>query len=491
MPSRKPNVILIFSDNHPADMMGCSGNAEVQTPHLDRLAAGAVRFSNAFCPNAMCSPCRASVLTGLMPSQHGIHTWLDDDVVAEWPDEWNAIGEFDALPERLARLGYDTALIGKYHLGIADAPQNGFREWVTLQIGHVLSFYDNDMIDNGERYRYSGHSVDFFTEKALDYLARRGREPEKPFFLFLTYPAPYGHWPSIQGEPTNRHADTYKGMAMHSVPREGISKNLIDWMFVRHDKMPKDDPGFYRDVARIPNDLPTLRNYYSQMSMVDEGVGQVLGALEREGLSDDTLVIYTSDHGMSLGQHGFWGHGEDTWPSNTHREAHHIPLIVKPPVSEARANVEPSLVGTTDIFATILDYAGADLPPPAESRSRSLRALLAGEPTEWEDAVFMEQEETRAIRTSKWLLMRRFAPTGYDFHDELYDLETDPDERNNLIDEPACAAVVAELSDRIDSFFSRYANPKWDLWHGGTAKSNSTRPFLWKEAWGKDWAPDY
>ena len=491
MPLHKPNIVLIFSDNHPADMMGCSGNAEIRTPNLDRLAAGAVRFANAFCPNAMCSPCRASVLTGLMPSQHGIHTWLDDAKVAEWPEGWNAIGEFDALPKRLARLGYDTALIGKYHLGIADEPQNGFREWVTLQIGHVLSFYDNDMIDNGKRYRYPGHSVDFFTEKAVDYIARRADRLDEPFFMFLTYPAPYGHWPSIQGEPTNRFAETYRGMPMHSVPREGISKNLIDWMFVHHDKMGDEESGFYRDVARIPNDLPTLRNYYSQMSMVDEGVGQVLGALERAGLSDDTLVIYTSDHGMSLGQHGFWGHGEDTWPSNTHREAHHIPLIVKPPANAARGDVQRALVGTTDIFATILDYAGAAPPAAADTYARSMRALLEESPGEWKDAVFMEQEETRAIRTSKWLLMRRFAPTAYGFSDELYDLEADPDERSNLIGDPACATVIADLSARIDSFFSYYANPKWDLWRGGTVKSNSTRPFLWKEAWDEDWAEAY
>ena len=143
------------------------------------------------------------------------------------------------------------------------------------------------------------------------------------------------------------------------------------------------------------------------------------------------------------------------------------------------------------IYATVLDYAGAEAPPPAESRARSLRGLLAGTSAEWDDVAFMEQEETRAIRTRKWLLMRRFAPTDYGFSDELYDLEADPDERNNLIDDPACAAVVAELSERIDSFFSSYANPKWDLWRGGTVKSNSTRPFLWEEAWGEDWAPTY
>ena len=172
-------------------MLGCAGNDEVRTPNLDNLASKGIRFSGAFCPNAMCSPCRASVLTGLMPSQHGIHTWLDDRVIGTWPEKWNAIGEFKTLAERLVEEGYDTALIGKYHLGIADEPQNGFREWVTFQIGHVLSFYDNAMIDNGKRFMHSGHSVEHFTQRAIDYIESRGNATE-PFFLFLTYPAHTG-----------------------------------------------------------------------------------------------------------------------------------------------------------------------------------------------------------------------------------------------------------------------------------------------------------
>ncbi|MGI9405228.1 MAG: sulfatase family protein, partial [Hyphomicrobiaceae bacterium] len=427
----------------------------------------------------------------LMPSQHGIHTWLDDSKVEEWPDNWNAIQEFDTLPECLAHAGYDTALIGKYHLGIADEPQNGFNEWVTLQIGHVLSFYENDMIDNGNRYTHPGHSVDFFTEKAVDYIDRRAAAPDEPFFLFLTYPAPYGHWPSIQGDPTNRFADMYRGVPMHSVPREGVSKNLIDWMFMRHDKMPGDESEFYRDVARIPNDLPTLRNYYSQMSMVDDGVGQILGALEQANLSDETLVIYTSDHGMSLGQHGFWGHGEDTWPSNSHREAHHIPLLIKPPGNNGAGSVESSLVGTTDIFATALDYAALPLPSLNTSPSRSLKPLLQENADGWNNTVFMEQEETRSIRTDRWLLMQRFEPTPYNFTPELYDLRSDPDERKNVADSPASRAFLDELSEQLNRFFAQYSDPKWDLWRGGTVKSNSTRPFLWREVWGEDWTPDY
>ena len=487
--ARKPNIILIFVDNQPANMLGCAGNDEVHTPNLDKLASNGIRFSSAFCPNAMCSPCRASVLTGLMPSQHGIHTWLDDGVIGTWPDKWNAIAEFDALPERLVEQGYDTALVGKYHLGIADEPQNGFREWVTLQIGHVLSFYDNAMIDNGKRFIHPGHSVEFFTQRAIDYITSRSTATE-PFFLFLTYPAPYGHWPSIKGEPTNRFAELYQSTPFNSVPREGVSQRLVDWLLVRHDKVPEDEPGYVEDLVQIPNDLPTLRNYYSQMSMVDEGVGHILAALDDSGMREDTLVIYTSDHGMSLGEHGFWGHGEDTWPSNTHREANHIPLIVRPP-GGGGGQVDNRLVGTTDIFATILDYSGAARPGTEETASRSLRGLIEGSQADWVEAVFMEQEETRSIRTPDWLFMRRFEPTSYNFSHELYDLAQDPAERNNIANDPASQPVVAALSARIDAFFETYSDPKWNLWTGGTVKSNSSRPFLWKETWGESWKPGF
>ena len=185
MQQDRPNIVLIFVDNQPANMMGCSGNDEIHTPNLDRLASKGTRFANAFCPNAMCSPCRASVLTGLMPSQHGVHTWIDEGVMDTWPDNWNAIDEFRSLPKRLLDDGYDTALFGKYHLGLADEPQNGFKKWVTMQIGHVQSFYDNLMIENGKSFVHPGHSVDFFTERAVDYIEDKAATPEEPFFMFL------------------------------------------------------------------------------------------------------------------------------------------------------------------------------------------------------------------------------------------------------------------------------------------------------------------
>ena len=121
----RPNILLFMADNQPADLLGCYGNDEVSTPHLDALAARGQRFEQAYCVNAMCSPCRASVLTGLMPSQHGLHNWLDDRLIGQWPENWSAIAEFNALPVMLKQAGYATALIGKFHLAFPSSRSAG------------------------------------------------------------------------------------------------------------------------------------------------------------------------------------------------------------------------------------------------------------------------------------------------------------------------------------------------------------------------------
>ncbi len=489
MSSRKPNILLIFVDNQPANMMGCYGNDEIFSPHLDELASRGVLFRNAFCPNSMCSPCRASMLTGLVPSQHGIHTWLDDEVMDQWPENYNAIAEFETLPEKLADAGYHTALIGKYHLGFADKPQNGFKHWVTMAKGMMDSFYGIEMNDNGQYYTAPEHSVDYFTRKSVEFLDDHAGQDQPPFFLFMTYNAPYGEL--YPNEPDHRYSHLYANLPMDSVPREGLCPELIDWILIRKEKMPDYDFAWYKELAEQPNNLADMRQFYSQVSMVDDGIGQVIAKLEEKSVLGDTLVIYTADHGLSVGQHGFWGHGEDTWPSNMHRSANNIPLIISHPDFEEPGRHVENLVGTTDIFATILDIAGCKLESPESVSGTSLCSLLRGESGDFRDEIFMEQEETRAIRTSQWLFMRRIENTKYDFKHELYDLVSDPDERKNLAQDPEYADMVAELSTRLDEFFTDYANPRWDLWKGGVVKSNSTRPFLWKEIWGDDWAPEY
>ncbi len=486
--NKKPNVLLIFVDNQPASMMGCYGNNEIFTPNLDDLASKGVLFRNAFCPNSMCSPCRASMLTGLMPSQHGVHTWLDDEVMDQWPENYNAIAEFETLPEKLGEAGYHTALIGKYHLGFADKPQNGFDHWVTMAKGMMPSFYGIDMNNNGKLETAEEHSVDYFTQRCVAYIDQATAK-DKPFFLFNTFNAPYGE--VRPDEPEHRHSSKYAKLPMNSVPREGVCSELIDWILIRKEKEPDYDFEWYKQLAEQPNNLRAMRQFYSQMSMVDDGVGRMLAKLEEKRVLDNTLVIYTADHGLSVGHHGFWGHGEDTWPSNMHRSANNIPLIIHYPKEAQQGEQVEELVGTTDIFATVMDIAGCELESPESIFGTSLRPLLRGDAIDFRDEVFMEQEETRAIRTSRWLFMQRIENTAYNFKCELYDLNNDPDERKNVAQDQAYIDVVKKLSERIDAYFDQYANPRWDLWKGGTVKSNSTRPFLWKEIWGEEWGPEY
>lgn len=214
----RPNILLFMSDNQPADLLGCYGNDEVLTPHIDGLAREGVQFDNAFCVNAMCSPCRASVLTGLMPSQHGIHNWLDDQLVSQWGETWCAIAEFENIPSLMKRAGYVTALIGKFHLGVPTSAQLDFDHWVTFPHGHTTSFYGNTVIDQDEQYAFEGHTVDFFTNKTIEFLEHQATQDD-PFFAFVPYNGPYGHWPAIKGRAENEFAGLYDEADMHSIPR--------------------------------------------------------------------------------------------------------------------------------------------------------------------------------------------------------------------------------------------------------------------------------
>ena len=479
-----PNILMFMTDNQPAELLGCYGNREISTPHIDALAADGFRFDNAFCVNGMCSPCRASVMTGLMPSQHGIHTWIDDRLRARWPKGWNALDAFKTLPEVLAAHGYQTALIGKYHLGAAEKPQNGFQHWVTSPHGHVTDFWNGTYIENGNTKIYAGHSVDYFTDKTIEYLD--SASPKKPFFAFVPYNAPYGHWPALKGRAKNRFRGMYDKVEMHSVPREGLHEGAI----TRFLRKASDSVGGidHSSELRIPNDLETLRNYFSEMSMVDDGVGRVLAALKRLGLYEDTLIIYTTDHGFSLGHHGIWGHAQATLPANAHRATFSIPLIFRhgDRLLKAKSSTHVSQI---DLFPTILELAGISPDghnenPAARSFAAELRTGVIGR----EDEVYMEQEETRAIRTPNWLYKRRFqrAPTP-PYPDELYDLKNDPLEKHNLAGMAAHADISARLIAKIDRFFGQYSTPEYDLWQGGMPQSNSDKPWLWQQAWGKSW----
>ncbi len=475
-----PNILLIMTDNQPAELLGCYGNSECHTPNIDALAADGFLFENAFSVNGMCSPCRASVMTGLMPSQHGIHTWIDDRKRDSWPENWNAIEEFDTLPEILSRHGYLTALIGKYHMGAPDKAQNGFQHWVTDPHGHVTDFWNREYIENDTVKAYPGHSVDFYTEKTVEFL-NKAAEGSAPFFAFLPYNAPYGHWPALKGRAKNRFRELYDETGMHSIPREGIHKNAIA-RFLR--KIADSNGGVdHSTELRAPNDLETLRNYFSEMTMVDDGVGRVIAALREKGLYDDTIIIYTTDHGFSLGHHGIWGHSQATLPAHGHRESFSIPLILRHGNRLARGR-SPELVSQIDILPSLLELA--NLPAselPEGSTAQSFTGMLTGASVETRDAVFFEQEETRAVRTSKWLFKHRF-PSAPEppYPDELYDLAEDPQENHDLFGNTAYSEQVALLRQIVCEFFDNCADSRYDLWSGGISTSGSDKQWLWDEA---------
>lgn len=489
---KKPNIIVIFTDNQQASTLGCYGNDEIHTPNLDRLATQGVKFDNAFCPNAFCSPCRASLLTGLLPSQHGVHSWIDDRNMPEWPVGWHALDGMRTLPTLLKEDGYVTALVGKYHLGEPTSAAEGFDHWVTLEDGHVRSFYRNKIFDNGEVYTQPGHSVDFFTNKAQDFIEAQN-EAEQPFFLFLPYPAPYGHWPATKETDENRHTERYANCPIDSVPRQAINKKAVDGFLMVQSESTADLD--FSMLMRAPNDLATLRNYYSQVSMVDDGVGEIMKTLDELGIEDDTLLIFTTDHGLSVGQHGFWGHGGSSFPSNLHRAAHSIPLIIRQNGLTAKGDTSALMVSNMDLYSTILEHAGIAKPNIAEPiPSRSLMPILRGESlTRWgDDAVFSEQEETRVIRTQKWAFFKRYdGPNNRGIADELFDIENDPYETNNLSGKPETKDIEAELNTQLIEFFRQHVRKEADLWIGGVPIQNSVRKTFWKEAWGEDWSPVY
>lgn len=490
-PTKQPNIVLIFTDNQQASTLGCYGNPEIQTPNIDRLAAQGMAFDNAFCPNAFCSPCRASLLTGLLPSQHGVHSWIDDRNMGQWPDNWHALDGLRTLPATLQEAGYATALCGKYHLGEPERPMAGFDYWCTMADGHVRSFYHNRITENGRTYDHDGHTVDFFTDKGVAFIEDQATR-ETPFFLYLPYPAPYGHWPATKEQETCRHSARYADCPMQSIPREGLSKPAIDAFLIRQ----KYSGGGldYSMTLRAPNDLATLRTYYAQVSMIDDGVGRIMETLDRLGLSNDTIVVFTADHGLSLGHHGFWGHGAATWPSNLHRAAHSVPLLLRYPVAVAPAQRSAVMVSNMDVFATLLDFTGLQQDQAGMSvASRSLKPLVTGDPYDWgANAVFSEQEETRVVRTPKWAYFKRFKGAGAEgFADELFDVETDPGETRNLARDPDHADIVVALDEMLTAFFEDHSRQEADLWRGGVPIQNTERREVWQQAWGADWQPTF
>ncbi len=448
------NVVLILTDNHGAWTLGCYGNREIRTPNIDRLAREGVLFTRCYSSNAVCSPTRATYLTGLMPSQHGVHCWLAGGGLQIGPKARNTIEEFRSLPEILAESGYVGGLSGKWHLGDNLHRQEGFTYWVTKPHGHTSTFYNAEVIENGRIRIEPQYLTDFWTDHGVRFIERNR---SRPFFLLLAYNGPYGLGGSLTRPARNRHASYYADKPLKSFPRRAPHP----WL---------------KNNRQYINDLTAIRRYAAEVSGIDDGVGRIMETLKRLDLDENTLVVFTADQGLCGGHHGMWGMGDHSRPLHTFDETCHIPMICRHPGVIPPGRRSDLMISNYDLLPSVLSYLGlaGKLPTQPPLPGRDYSPVLRAEPIDgWENVIFYEFENTRMVRTPDWKYTRRHG----DGPDELYDLKQDPREQTNLAGRPQHADTQRQLARRLEAFFTRYADPKYDLLQGGGSKTHLlTRP---------------
>ena len=445
----KRNLVLILTDNQGAWTLGCYGNPDIRTPNIDRLAGEGMRFERCYSVNAVCSPTRATLLTGLIPSQHGVHCYLAAGRAQIGPNAYSTIAEFRTLPEILAEAGYVCGLSGKWHLGDNLNPQEGFTYWITKPHGHTTTFYDAQVIENGEIRKEPQYLTDLWTDHGIRFIQQN---KDRPFFLFLSYNGPYGLGGSLLKPARNRHAEYYADKELKSFPRGPVHP----WL---------------QSNRQYVNNPIAMRRYAAEISGVDDGMGRIMDTLQQLGLDENTLVVLTADQGHSGGQNGMWGMGDHSRPLHTFDSTMHVPLIYRHPTGIPAGATSRLMTSSYDVFPTLLSYLGLkeEIPDQPKSPGRDYSAVLRGEKIDWDDVVFYEYENCRTIRTPQWKLTLRRFPDG---PDELYHVEQDPGERHNLIGNAQFTSIQEEMTQRLNAFFNHHADPKYDLWHGGGSKSH-------------------
>jgi choline-sulfatase len=427
-----PNIVFILTDDQGPWAAGCYGNEEIRTPHLDRLASEGVLFSNFFCASPVCSPARASLMTGRIPSQHGVHDWIRGGNMPP-----GAAGYLDGqacYTDALEAAGYVCGLSGKWHLGDSLRPQHGFSHWFALPEGS--SQYNNaDMIREGRVVPCEGYLTDVITDDAIEFIRAQSA---RPFYLSVSYNAPHSPWVGHKPEIV----DSYDACPFRSCPQEPAHP----WI----------RPG----MQRFLSDREALKGYFAAVTGLDIGVGRILDVLSELGLRERTLVVFMSDNGFSCGHHGFWGKGNGTIPLNMYENSVKVPCIFSQPTRLPAGRVSDALVSQYDFVHTLLEYL--HLPPLAEANlpGRSFVPALLGVSDQHQDQVVIcdEYGPVRMYRTAEWKYVHRY-PDG---PHELYDMKKDPDERRNLVADKSRRALVRSLRQGLTSWFERYVRPEMD-----------------------------
>jgi arylsulfatase A-like enzyme len=471
-PDSPPNIVLIFSDEHRHDALGCAGNPVVSTPNLDGLSSRGVRFSRMWCQSPICQPSRASLITGRYPNQHGIVRNLSDDLDPEW----------DTMMKRLQARGYVTATVGKTHYFTPAKPPEGTVIDMRSFEGLVKRFGWDHVVEEYDRYY---HVVGFLDTPYMEYLRTRGRlEPYQEQVRSVFRRTPH-HWDGITScLPKEDDLTSFLTRAAIEFVRQhdGRSPFLLKVAYVQPHVPLMDDPVWAEHYSgvdiplgpRTPvaptnevwadyvdrmqhhsnSDLLTDdylseagRHYYGMISLIDECIGQIVATINEQGFGENTWFIYTSDHGELLGDHNLMG------KTCFYRSSVQVPAIVRPPFS-MQGRVTDDAVELVDVTATITDIAGAE--PVAGCMGRSLLPAVTG-------AAVGRDAMVSVISARAPSLFVGVADERYRYTTEvssgtpceLFDLLHDPDELENLVTEPATASIQAR-------FESDYVKPLLD-----------------------------
>ncbi|MCF6332979.1 MAG: sulfatase [Draconibacterium sp.] len=480
--TEKPNIIYIMSDDHAYQAVSAYGYGLNKTPNIDRLAKEGAIFSRACVSNSLCAPSRAAMLTGK-------HSFVNGKVDNAMPFNWDQ----DNFPKELQKAGYQTALIGKIHLN--GLPQ-GFDYSMVLQ--GQGQYYNPDFLVNGKKTRFEGYCTEIVTEQALDWLKNK-RDPNKPFCMLYHQKAPHRNWlpaPKYVNlyddktfDPPANYFDDYsgRGTAAHTQEME-IARDATwgpDFKLIIDPN--GDSTNFIRDLKRMNKaqrdnwmaayesenqdflkahlegkDLALwkfnrfIKDYLRCIKSVDDGVGELLDYLDEAGLAENTIVVYTSDQGFYLGEHGWFD------KRFMYKESFRTPLLMRYPKEIKPGTRIDSLVQNIDFAPTFLDYAGVQI--PADIQGESFRKLVSGESSDFRDYAYYTYYEYPSVHmvkrhygvaTKRYKLMHFY----YDIDEwEMYDLEKDPNEMKSVYDDPEYADVQKMMHKKLEEVRNHYGD---------------------------------
>ena len=479
----QPNIIFIMSDDHAFQAVSAYGHNLNNTPNIDRIAKEGAIFNKGFVTNSICAPSRAVMLTGK-------HSFINGKVDNIQPYNWNQPN----FAKSLQKGGYETALVGKIHL--RGEPQ-GFDFWSVLPgQGH---YYNPVFIENGDTIQIEGHVTPITTEKSLDWLKNK-RDQNKPFLLLYHQKAPHRNWMTEEKyltlfddktfDPPSNFFDNYEGRGRAAKEQEmkidGHGYWGHDFKFLS-DPFTGENTNFDRQLSRLTEEQRTkwldaytpknnlfrsmnlegkelavwkfnryIKDYLRTIQSIDDGVGEILDYLDSNNLSENTIVVYTSDQGFYLGEHGWYD------KRFMYEESLRTPILMRYPKEIMRGTEINQLIQNLDFAPTFLDYAGIKI--PKDIQGKSFRKIVNQTHSEWRDAIYYTYYEYPSVhmvkrhygvRTDRYKLMHFY----YDIDEwEMYDLEEDPSEMNNIYGDPEYDNIKEMMHKRLVEMRNKYGD---------------------------------